>query len=250
MNRKHYLITRFNIGIYGRSKVDPEAWMPERIRLFKTYCAPSVRTQTCQDFSWIVLVDRRTPDRDQHDILNAMRPEVDELVYVDVPDRFKFKEDEGEPLWLPTFRLMVLSTQADIIITSRLDNDDAIASDFMQEVKTMAARGCSGAVVDFPYGSVYDESSGKAYAVNHAKGSSFISLVSRVSSKMHTVYRACHRTVAIHATKYMPVPNKSEMWLMVLHGNNMSNRRWFEKNAELSYEVTPSWPATKGNFGL
>jgi hypothetical protein len=97
---------------------------------------------------------------------------------------------------------------------------------------------------------VYDESSGRAYATAHAKGTPFISMISEVNGKMHTVYRACHRSVAIHAAKYMPIMNKSEMWLMVLHGNNMSNRRWFEKNADSVLETTKQWPEMREGFGL
>jgi len=64
---RHYILTRFNTGLYRRTEgltVSPDEWMEHRLRLFTSLTLPSIRGQSCQDFTWLVLMDRRTPERD------------------------------------------------------------------------------------------------------------------------------------------------------------------------------------------
>ena len=61
----HYLLTRFNLALWIEDKngaaIDREEWLKRRMALFETFCLPSVKGQTCQSFSWILLVDEGTP---------------------------------------------------------------------------------------------------------------------------------------------------------------------------------------------
>ncbi|MBN1817863.1 MAG: hypothetical protein JW828_10915 [Sedimentisphaerales bacterium] len=66
---KHYIITCLNVGIYSHTmwrpgvRLPPAEWMEHRVRLFETFTLPSVRSQTCQNFIWLLLMDHRTPPR-------------------------------------------------------------------------------------------------------------------------------------------------------------------------------------------
>lgn len=55
----HYLLTRFNLSLWQEDKngltIDREEWIRKRLKLFETYCLPSVVGQTCQEFRWIYL---------------------------------------------------------------------------------------------------------------------------------------------------------------------------------------------------
>ena len=61
----HYLLTRFNLALWIEDKngaaIDREEWLKRRMALFETFCLPSVKNQSCQNFSWILLVDANTP---------------------------------------------------------------------------------------------------------------------------------------------------------------------------------------------
>ena len=64
---QHFLITRFNLRLSewqttkrGESVLS-EAWLNNRFELFKTYCLPSVKQQTNQNFTWLVCFDSETP---------------------------------------------------------------------------------------------------------------------------------------------------------------------------------------------
>ena len=53
----HLVLTRINVL---RSEWDEE-WLFNRIKLFNTFCFPSLRHQTEQNFKWLVFLDEKTP---------------------------------------------------------------------------------------------------------------------------------------------------------------------------------------------
>ncbi len=113
---RHDLLTRFNAGLYRggtQLKVSPREWMEHRLRLFATITLPSIAGQSCRDFTWLVLMDRQTP---AHDIrrLEAMGCPNMRLIYP-VP---------GQNPWLPGF-----APGRYDLITTRIDNDDALHRD-------------------------------------------------------------------------------------------------------------------------
>ena len=63
MTFRHLILTRFNIQYEELSDdgIQPQ-WLDSRCRLFETYCLPSLQQQTCTDFTWVILADRRTPE--------------------------------------------------------------------------------------------------------------------------------------------------------------------------------------------
>jgi hypothetical protein len=62
---RHYILTRFNVGLYiagAELNVSPQQWMEHRLRLFVALTLPSIAGQSCQDFTWLVLMDPQTPE--------------------------------------------------------------------------------------------------------------------------------------------------------------------------------------------
>jgi len=121
----HVLVTRYNLPTRfaaraGVDATDP-AWLAHRETLFLGFCAPSVARQTVGDFTWMLLVSPATPERflvelRKHASLveadsreETIRPLNDEI------------PDDGRPL-----------------ITSRLDNDDALAPDYLAKTRRAA----------------------------------------------------------------------------------------------------------------
>ena len=64
---QYFILTRFNLLLWnkdkGGSKVRTLEWLEHRVELFEKYCFPSIKSQSCQDFNWIVLFDSKTPDK-------------------------------------------------------------------------------------------------------------------------------------------------------------------------------------------
>ena len=73
MKYKHYLITRFNLRVqYGCKLKDPDNnpmlrifdddYLEERFDIFEKYTLPSVKNQINQNFTWVVLFHKNTPN--------------------------------------------------------------------------------------------------------------------------------------------------------------------------------------------
>ena len=64
---QHFILTRFNLLLWNKDKeggkVRTTKWLEHRFSLFEKYCLPSILSQTCQDFEWIVLFDSMTPEK-------------------------------------------------------------------------------------------------------------------------------------------------------------------------------------------
>ena len=64
---QHYLITRFNLKKEGWNlsknniPVLTEEWLERRFKLFESFCFPSVKHQSNQNFTWLVYFDVDTP---------------------------------------------------------------------------------------------------------------------------------------------------------------------------------------------
>ena len=135
---QHFLGTRFNVGLYpkrmdlaytdksGRVPAkDPDRWMEKRFELFERFCVPSVRNQSVKDFTWLVVFDAETP-----------QPYFDRAERVGhdchlVP----LRAERGHPRMLRRYAAQSLRPDTEYLITSRIDNDDAIHRDFMGTVQ-------------------------------------------------------------------------------------------------------------------
>ena len=118
MKFKHYIVTRFlqNVGT-----PDPEGWLESRVDLFNNFHIKSKLNQTNQNFESIFLVSGEYMDWDfssfhfnkiNHRILNAE----------DFPNNLLTKEDKD----------------LDCIITSRVDSDDILAKNYIQNIQSHA----------------------------------------------------------------------------------------------------------------
>jgi len=159
---KHFLLTKFNVGLYPsrdymartdkrglKPADDAERWMEHRVRVFEKYCIPSVMNQSSKDFRWLVVFDENTPDEHRKRIdhyskhcgvvpLYSSR-DFPETARCNIPG----KVDGAWLIWhyrvaLPTVQDYIanqLDEDTEFVITSRLDNDDAIHSDFVRRVQ-------------------------------------------------------------------------------------------------------------------
>jgi len=218
MTFKHYLLTRFNVGLYGKKQktlakdvIDPDEWMENRINLFKTFCAPSVEKQTCKNFIWMIVVDKDTNPAHIEAIVDAS-PLNCKVVPGD-----NFRE---------AAKTFIGKPDVDRVITTRMDNDDAIHRDFVANIHGWFRRKEKTGVLTYPTGWILNDKKQTLHHVRYIKNP-FTSLVEKCDRKVRTILFNRH-TEVINYYK-LHVLHHEHMWCQVVHGDNLANHSWGHK---------------------
>ncbi len=207
---KHYILTRFNDGLYGpdaRTAVPPDEWMQHRLRLFTAFTFPSIMEQTCQDFTWLVLMDPQTPDHYIQEIKSFRYPNL-KLIYP--------TETGGK--WSQAFEPGDYD-----LITTRIDNDDAFHRDVVKVLQQTYLAECERRakpwVMVFPFGVIMDLASQDLwvmeYWVNNCP-----TLVAEPGGK--TIYRWKHNEIPPDIEKSYITDRP--YWLQLVHAYNQLNQ--------------------------
>ncbi|MBN1361415.1 MAG: hypothetical protein JW993_12530 [Sedimentisphaerales bacterium] len=207
---QHYILTRFNDGIYGPNSkltVPPDEWMDHRLRLFTTFTMPSMMEQTCQNFTWLVLMDGRTPDRYNQEIESFRYPNLRLIYPTPTGGRWSqaFKPGDYD------------------LITTRIDNDDAFHRDAIAALqRTYLAEHEKRAkpwVMVFPYGFLMNLVSqdlwGMEYWYNNCP-----TLVGSGSDGKNVFQWRHHEIPAEVAKCYI---DDKPYWLQIVHVHNLQN---------------------------
>ncbi len=101
-----------------------EAIIGQRMSLFSEYCVPSVLHQTTKEFTWLLYFDKATSPKILHQASRLTQGISAEIILVRSFEEF-----------LTNIREHIMQAPTLFCITSRLDNDDLISSDFIQAVK-------------------------------------------------------------------------------------------------------------------
>ena len=207
---QHFLLTRFNVT--DRAKLSPgleQGWLSHRFDLFRQFCLPSIEGQRASNFCWLVHFDARTPQAalDQFKELVADLPVVIVLVEPDGPDLHESAREAISKQLLPT---------TEWVLTSRIDNDDALAADYLLRVQN-ALSGKSAAFGTFSNG--YEWNGTRLYT-RHYPLSPFVNRIEPVA-EFQTVWEVEHRKVA-SCGEWSRIDGPPA-WLQVVHGENISN---------------------------
>lgn len=213
MNYCHLLLTRFNVQYKtGDTRgISPE-WLEERFRLFERYCLPSIQKQTCTDFAWIIVGDIRTPDtyKAKLEAYQRILPQIKVLWWP-----FNVSDDDYH---VPFQQLGIsFAKNCDVLITSRIDNDDAIPADYMEQVQQIAKSGGEG-FISFPIGLQTFAKNNKSYIVRYEQNH-FLSRIEK--SGFYTVMAYDHSQ--INKRQLRLIETENPMWEEVVHGGNIHN---------------------------
>jgi hypothetical protein len=129
----HLLVTRFNLRnpewdvTKNNEKLLTDDWMEERMWFFENFCFPTIVSQTNQNFEWLLYFDKTTSEKYQK--------RMSELI-VNQPN-FKVFYIDGMPQFYGELKKYIdaIPNKNPYIITSRIDNDDAVHKDFINEVQ-------------------------------------------------------------------------------------------------------------------
>lgn len=232
MKFQQFLLTRFNVPIPQRPGANLDInWLAHRLHLFETYCLPSVENQTVQDFRWLLAVDART-NGDYLRTLLMKLPHNAQVVLV----------KEGEP-FTSRIRAVVNSyvRDVDFVVSSRLDNDDALCADFMFMVRGAAKQMVSEqslSVVSKENLIQFIDSAGHAYkidqdsfaprepyALHPTALSPFLSAVERPQrfGSVMTAFCGDHGKVKSLYPGARVYNHWRRLWVQVLHDRNVAN---------------------------
>lgn len=218
---EHFLITRFNIATnWTLDKADRPTqtpqWLEHRFRLFEEYCLPSVMAQTCTDFKWLCLFDADTP-----------------LEYIERIEGYGRKCKNFIPCFLseteakdfiPSLRGIIrslLPVDADTVITSRLDNDDAIHRDMMRLVRKYAESVDGDRIMSFLYGYQYILRLNLLVRVKY-RNNHYLSRMEPADS-FQTVMDFAHTRASRSGNVDILGEGKQPFWIEVVHDSNVVN---------------------------
>jgi hypothetical protein len=221
MNGKftHYLVTRFNVSIAnwdmdksGSATLDA-SWMNHRIHLFKTFCAPSIAGQTNMDFKWLIYCDPHTPAPFVESIKNsiALIPHA-ELRFVNDFDALK-----------TDLKQLISSGTSAYVITSRVDNDDALGKTFIKTVQEKFIE-ADRTVINLCGGVLYDLPMKVLTMLPDMRFNHFGSLIEKRknTTEFLTVMGFSHHDPPSEA-KVVDV-NSKFAWLKIIHDRNLKSR--------------------------
>jgi hypothetical protein len=198
----------------GRSvHLDPD-WLNERLRLFHFYCWPSLARQTEEDFQALLFMDQAT------DPEYVRKLKVDNRI---VPVFVDGTVGAGTRQFLKDH--WSGATTDNMVHTTRLDSDDALAPTYLEEISNALRNGGKGKYFYFPRGQQYVEASG-TYRKYIYRQNSFGTLIEpfdgkdagtvrTAMSKDHTEF--CRQSYA------RPINLDKAQWCMVIHGGNVLN---------------------------
>lgn len=213
---RHVILTRFNMaspGVESDIRSRP-GWLSRRFDLFEKYCLPSVAAQTEQDFTWIIYFDKNTPNEYRE------RVEMCRKIHPFVPYYTGYFDATG---WPRSVR-EVLGTMPPHLLSTRLDNDDALASDYVQRMQK-CARQLSSVKRDclvIPQGLI--RSGQKLYRITH-RTNAFVTWLEGHEGRVDEILTACgipHMEIYDYGMVHT-VPGQAG-WLQVVHNENVSNR--------------------------
>lgn len=205
----HVLLTRFNVPSAGRESLirAQDGWLRERVELFERFCLPSVREQDSTNFRWIIYFDPQSP-RWLREWIDALAPfELFTPIFRESVSRAELVSDLRE----------VCGGSRDVLVTTNLDNDDALAVDFISRIQ-QAIHGTARRAIYLADGLILQAP--RLYR-RQDRDNAFCSVAEPWDAPV-TAWADWHNRLHLH----MPVNviTGPPAWIQVIHGTNVSNR--------------------------
>ncbi len=183
-NFNHFIITRFNLkSSQSNWKTDKnnsvtlsDEWLEHRINLFKTYCLPSIISQTNKNFIWLIYFDSDTPEKYKK-IIELLLGTYKSFIlpkYVSSYDKFLTSYTQDI--------LNLLHPEKEFVITTRIDNDDVLHKNYIDIVQKQFANQefmTVNCIKIYHYNIVKPE----RLFINYTFSNQFISLIEKISNK-------------------------------------------------------------------
>lgn len=215
MSYTHLLLTRFNVrGSEADALALDEAWLERRFELFDKYCFPSIASQSCKDFKWIILFDGKTPER-----FRELEKGYQDRASLEL--HFEYLDGYYDYTNLAPVLTKYINEGVEYIVTSRVDSDDALASDYIAEVRKHLPFTSEKNFISFKRGAQYFSERDLKYDVEYGKNH-FTTLIEPATDGFKSVLCFDH-TKADSAGVFTIIETGHPMWTEVVHGDNIIN---------------------------
>jgi hypothetical protein len=224
----HWVFTRYNLlddktSIYNNPAIpDPVDWMRHRTELFEKYTLPSMKAQTCKNFTWLLSFAKQTP--------YYLIP-VKHWDYSNIKIIYEYPRT-----FLRNCYLFGKFNKGDWIITTRLDNDDFLEPNYIREVQNYLKEppNFPCLIVDTD-GVQWDIQTDKFYTTDRRTNNSpFLSFIEKVGTDWNSLSTGeliteplktcfyCSHTNMINHFPSLKIQKK--LYRMVIHDRNISNK--------------------------
>ena len=215
----HYLITRFNVPVknWDRDKagkpVLDDAWMHNRLDLFRRYCVPGVANQTNKNFTWIIYVDTLTSP----EFLTAIQQAIRQL-----PNAVISPVSHFEAL-MTDLRQLLSSAPTPFVISSRVDNDDSLGPAYIGEVQKHFVPQ-DRLIINFLKGVLYDAHRHILTEIRHSQLNHYGSLIEELKpdKDLITIMGYPHGRPPVGST--VTDIDLRFAWLKIIHERNMVSK--------------------------
>ena len=228
---QHFILTRFNLRLWNRDKegqpVRTTEWLEHRFKLFEVYCMPSLVNQSFKNFEWIVLFDSKTPDIFKKRI-EEYKIKCPQLIPV-------FVESDQGRFFAKIFREEVVKRlKSRRVITTYLDNDDALSVKFVEDLQSRVASLEDGTFINYTDGYQFYTDYKYMMQINYPRNH-FMSVVENGNPNMvKTIYGyGSHYYVDRIKNAKFEIVSRLPMWCEVIHEKNMDNDAYFLLGAKM-----------------
>ncbi len=245
---QHFILTRFNLLLWNKdkegNKVRTRRWLEHRFALFEQFCLPSIIGQTCKNFEWIVLFDSTTLEHFKKKV-EKYKKECLQLIPI-------YVEPQNGRYFAEVFRKEVVKRiSAQRVITTYLDNDDALSIHFVEDLQKRAESLSDGTFINYTDG--YQYYTDYRYVMQiHYPRNHFMSVVEAgnpVTVKTIYGYGSHYYIEKIPGVKIENVKNLP-MWCEVIHEKNMGNDAYFLNAKMINESDNQNENILAKNFGL
>ena len=229
-----YIVTRFNLKLRFESKsengITEEAhlnidYLKHRMELFNKYTFPSVKGQTDQEFKWLCLFSKETPEEIKTEVKKLETYKNFEALYLSDNESCQLN------IFLRKFFINMLDNNSRLI-TVRLDNDDAIGRKYIEEIKKVAvSKDACDCAFNFVYGINYYLDR-KCIKTRHAENNHFYALVSNIDSEYIHPYEFSHTSLKEKINVVNLGKKDCPVWMEVIHDSNYANGTSGKKQAK------------------
>ena len=221
---QHFILTRFNLLLWHKDKegrkVRTRKWLEHRFSLFERYCLPSIKNQSCQNFEWIVLFDSTTPE-EYKERIEGYKRSFPQLAVV-------FVEPENGRYFAQIFRNEIIKRlKSNRVISTYLDNDDALDASFAKDVQQRALQVADGTFIRYRDGYQYYTDHQYLMRIQYPRNH-FISIVEKGDTSLKGIFGyGSHIGIGtIKGVKILEVEDVP-IWCEVIHDRNMINDAYF-----------------------
>jgi hypothetical protein len=183
-----------------------------RIKLFEEFCLPSVSAQTCKNFTWLVCFDSNSPDFLRECVKKYSSHSFFVPVFMEHFDQEKI------------VKIIIghLDDQYSHVITSRLDNDDAVCKNYIETIQSKFMSQ-DQLFVNILNGFMLE---GRKLYLKKIFKNPFISLIEKINQnkeRIKTIF--CEEHLNIDKVGRVIDVRDQPGWLIVIHGKNLANKR-------------------------